>query len=127
VTDDVLPWIERELGHADATSRFVQGNSNGAAWALSMCLLDPDRFAGAIAFFVAGNRSLPVTRYYSQRYALAAGIFEPELRHATFGWRDALVAAGHDPVVCTEHVNGHDWRFWVEHLPTALVDVVGAP
>jgi Putative esterase len=50
VLNDVFPWIHHELGHTDAARRFVQGNSNGAAWALAACQRHLESFAGAIGF-----------------------------------------------------------------------------
>jgi S-formylglutathione hydrolase FrmB len=71
---------------------------------------------------VAGGRPAPVAADASHRYVLAAGTLEP-FRDTTVRWRDALNATGRHTVTHHERVNGHDWLFWAEELPSAIATI----
>jgi predicted esterase len=118
VLTDVFAWIQRELGLVHPASRFVQGNSNGAAWALTACQRHPEAFAGAIGFSVAGGMPQLVELNPNHRYVLAAGTLEP-FHKTTYEWAGKLGAAG-NRVHRSEHINGHDWQFWAEQFAVAL-------
>jgi enterochelin esterase-like enzyme len=124
VLDDVARWIDRAVGD-DAGPVLLQGNSNGAAWALDLCHDEPERCAGAIAFSVAGMAPVgPLMANPGARHVLAAGTLEAGFLSTTEAWHDALTAAGSHATIA-RRVNGHDWRFWRDELVGALA-LIGA-
>jgi len=124
---EVADWAEQNLGAAtNREQRAVFGYSNGGAFAVTMGVRHPERYASVLAFSLArGPQGLGTpdwTANMAPRHYLVAGTLgtlEEYCRQVTAGWAARLARLGVEHVY-RERVCGHDIIMWEEEFPGAV-------
>ena len=121
--DEVLPYAEKTWGvRADPALRAVMGESDGAAWALTVAARHPDIFQTAIALsFTYGPPVLAVLKEGRIRNAyLGAGLYEANPLRRT---RDASTELGGkaDRLRLEIRAAGHSSTAWDDQFAQALL------
>ncbi|MCR6644309.1 MAG: alpha/beta hydrolase-fold protein [Terricaulis sp.] len=111
VTDEVLPYAEREFSITqDRTRRGVDGFSNGAVFALWAGVMAPESFGVAIARSAGYDREMPAQDMLAQlahtRFFISAGLYESSFWRASKHWADTLRPHAQS-VVFTAPAGGH--------------------
>ena len=140
LTEELLPWTEREVGLRFPAGRVVlAGSSAGGVAAAFAARKAPHRFgkvlsqSGAFVFPIPGRRPRALFRAYSDsprlpiRFYLDAGRLETiryapratPLLEANRQFRDLLRAKGY-PLRYRELPSGHDYLSWRDSLGPAL-------
>jgi enterochelin esterase-like enzyme len=85
VIDEVMPFVERSYGASGKRDeRMLAGFSDGAAWALSMGLENPDLFGHVAALSLGWPPAADeIASDDRPRVFLAAGFLEPDFYHVT--------------------------------------------
>ncbi len=122
VVDEVLSAIDREYEiFEDNCVRGICGFSNGATFAPSMSVRNPELFSFAIIMSAADNR-VSLDCYppgHTCKYYLAAGTREPEYLRITRDIASDLQNLGVQHLLAVRNAD-HNIEFWSEEFPQAL-------
>ncbi len=109
LVDEVMPMVEARFGASNRPQdRMLSGNSNGAAWAVSMALRHPDLFHTASAASLGWERALDAADTVSDQlsFHISAGLFEPNFLPDSEAAVRTLADAGAKARMTT-YVSGH--------------------
>lgn len=147
IAEELLPWVEAQLGMSGtARRRVLAGSSFGGLAATRIAMLYPDVFGSVISLSashwwsppgtpqtqsvywaarLARQPKVPVRLFISaglfeQHHAGAAGILETN-RHV----RDVLLAKGYE-LHYREYAAAHDYYYWRGALADGLLELFGA-